>query len=112
AKGRTWGRTVPAAPNLAGPGYFGVAIAGDETIVDYTRVPPSDAVPAGWPPVVANSAGLPGLVYGGLQVRPRGDGGGRLTGPVWRFDRDMGVFVTLVQAAGAASLHKEHGSGD
>jgi hypothetical protein len=96
--GNVWGRTVSQAPTLAGPGYFAVT-AGHETIVDYDRVPPQKVVPQGWPPVVPNSAGLPSLVYGGVQFRLRGDPDKLLTGTVWRSGRNQGVFVTLVRAA-------------
>lgn len=46
-----------------GPGYFTVAPAGNELLIDYTRVPTQDEVPPSWPKVLPNARGLSHLVY-------------------------------------------------
>jgi len=93
----TWGRAIVTPANFLGPGYFGVSTDNEELILDFDRVPPAAAVPAGWPPVVANTSGIAAIAFSNVTLRFRGSGAGILVGSVWRNGRDQGAFVDLIR---------------
>lgn len=51
---------------VTGPGYFTVVPAGNELLIDYTKTPTRDEVPATWPTPQPNNRGLSHLVYKNL----------------------------------------------
>lgn len=48
---------------FTGPGYFTTVMSGKEILIDYTRVPSAEDVPADWPAVKPNNRGLSHFVY-------------------------------------------------
>jgi hypothetical protein len=57
-----WGYNEQAWKALTGPGYFVARQAGErEVVIDYCELPPRR--PAGWPPILPNSARLSRFIY-------------------------------------------------
>jgi hypothetical protein len=52
---------------FVGPGYFTVEPAGDELVIDYTKVPTQAEAPTDWPKVQPNDRGLSHFVYKNMQ---------------------------------------------
>lgn len=52
---------------FTGPGFFTVLPAGDEIVIDYTKLPDPKDVPEIWPAVKPNARGLSHFVYKDMQ---------------------------------------------
>lgn len=65
-----------------GPGHFSVRQVGDEVWFDYTQL--AEAVPEGWPALVANDRGVGRVVYGGMIDHVRKVVDGMVVGKVFR----------------------------
>jgi hypothetical protein len=97
-----WGynfQPTPVLGLLTGPGYF-LAVEDRqhaEVLIDYTRVPAAGAgaLPAGWPPLRSNEAGLARFVYGFMIDTLRRVSEHVTIGSAARRGRDLGSWFVL-----------------
>lgn len=93
-----WGFNFQTLSFVTGPGYF-VAhddLRAGEVRIDYREVPPSGAaLPAGWPQVRRNEAGLGRFVYGNMVDTLRAVSAHVTVGSAARGGKDLGSWFLL-----------------
>lgn len=103
-EGRLFGYNEASTKNVIGPGYFVlVPTAGNAAweargalVVDYFQVP-DGPVPADWPAVKPNSAGLQVLVYNKTRDFMRKVSTHVTIGAAYKVEKPLGHFFTLVR---------------
>lgn len=84
---------------LTGPGYFMVEQAANELLIDYTKVPTQEQVPAGWPKVKPNDRGLSNFVYKNMHDFLRRVSRDVAIGQATRLGQPIHQYFVLVRGA-------------
>ena len=99
ARGSIIGYNHQLMSSLTGPGYFMVEQAGSELLIDYTKVPAQDEVPAGWPRVKPNHRGLSIFVYKNMHDFCRRVSRDVVIGQATRLGKPIGQYFVLARGA-------------
>lgn len=84
---------------FTGPGYFTVTPAGNELLIDYTKVPGADEAPSDWPKVQPNNRGLSHFVYKNLHDYCRRVSDDVVIGHATRLGKSMPQYFVLARIA-------------
>jgi hypothetical protein len=99
ARGKVIGFNFQAMSFITGPGYFTVEPAGNELLIDYTKVPGQADAPAGWPKVKPNERGLSRFVYKNLHDFCRRVSRDVLIGQATHLGKPIHQYFVLVRGA-------------
>lgn len=84
---------------FSGPGYFTVEPAGNELVIDYTKIPSQSEVPTDWPKVLPNNRGLSHFIYSNMQDYCRSVSKDVVIGHATRSGKQMTAYFVLARRA-------------
>lgn len=97
--GKIVGYNFQSLAAFSGPGYFTVDPAGDELVIDYTKIPTQDEVPTDWPEVQPNNRGLSHFIYKNMQDYCRSVSKDVVIGHATRLGKSMPAYFVLARRA-------------
>jgi hypothetical protein len=102
-----WGYNEQSMRLFTGPGYF-VAYRPPEgsVLIDYARLPPDR--PAGWPPILPNSARLSRFIYNGTVDAMRRVSAHVSIGRAFRAGKPMDAWFVLARRVGPGAPTTQH----